>query len=66
MGEEIEMKRCLAFGGLLYAGVGLFLFAAVYVRGSDSAYATHQSWSDAFEVGLTWPWHVLQSIGVGS
>jgi hypothetical protein len=54
------MKRC----GVLYAGVGSFLFLAIYLRGSDSAYTTDQSWVDAFEAGLTWPWHLLQSLGI--
>jgi len=58
------MKRCFAFGGILYAGIGTFLFLTVYLRGNDSAYTTDQSWSDALVVGLTWPWQVLQYMGV--
>ena len=65
LGGGIGMKRCFAFGGVLYAGVGLFLFLAVYLRGNDSAYTSQQNWSDALEVGLTWPWHVLQYFGIG-
>ena len=58
------MKRCFALGGILYAGIGSFLSLAVYLRGNDSAYTTDQNWSDALVVGLTWPWHVLQYMGV--
>lgn len=58
------MGRIFAFAGVLYAGVGTFLFVVVYLRGNNSAYTTDQSWSEAFQLGLTWPWHVLQSLGI--
>jgi len=58
------MRRCLAFGGAVYLGVGSFLFLTIYLRGSDSAYTSQQNWTDAFEVGLTWPWHVLHGLGI--
>jgi hypothetical protein len=58
------MRQYLTVGGIVYTGVGLFLFIAVYLRGSDSAYTADLSWSDAFEVGLMWPWHLLQGLGI--
>ena len=58
------MKRCFVFGGILYTGIGSFLTLAVYLRGNDSAYTTDQNWSDASVVGLTWPWQLLQYMGV--
>lgn len=59
------MGRYFAFGGLLYAGIGSFLFLAIYLRGNDSAYTTDQNWYDAFEVALIWPWRLLQGMGIG-
>lgn len=64
LGAWGAMKRYLAFGGAIYTGVSAFLFLAIYLRGSDSAYTTNQSWVDAFEAGLTWPWHLLQGLGI--
>ena len=64
MGEWVDMRQYLAFGGVVYLGIGLFLFLAVYVRGNDSAYTSQQHWSDAFEVGVMWPWKLLQGLGI--
>lgn len=58
------MKKYFVFAGLLYVGVGSFLTFAVYLRGNDSAYTSEQNWHEAFEVGLTWPWHVLKFVGL--
>ena len=56
------MNKFLAFGGVLYAGVGSFLAVAIYLRGSDSAYTSELSWTEALEAGLTWPWQVLKFV----
>lgn len=58
------MKRFFVLGCVLYAGIGSFLSLAVYMRGSDSAYTADQNWFDALEVGLTWPWKLLQYMGI--
>jgi hypothetical protein len=60
------MRRCLAFLGVLYSGVGSFVFLVMVMRGSDSAYTSNQNWYEAFEVALAWPWHFLQGIGIGA
>lgn len=63
-GKLARMKRFFIFGGIIYTGIGSFLTLAVYLRGNDSAYTSDQNWSDALVVGLTWPWQLLQHIGV--
>lgn len=48
----------------MYTGIGSFLTLAVFLRGNDSAYTSEQNWSDALVVGLTWPWQLLQYMGI--
>ena len=58
------MNKYFAFGGVVYAGIAVFLTLAIYLRGSDSAYTNDQNWYEALEVGLVWPWYVLRFMGV--
>ena len=60
------MRKYLAFGGIIYAGVATFITTGSYLRGSNSAYSSHVTLVDAMEIGLSWPWQLLQVAGVGA
>ncbi len=66
LGECSRMQKYFVFGGVIYAGVATFITTGYYLQGSNSAYSSHVTLVDAMEVGLSWPWQLLQVAGIGA
>ena len=60
------MRKYLAFGGFIFTGVATFITTGHYLHGSNSAYSSHVTLVDSLEMGLSWPWQLLQVVGIGA
>ena len=60
------MRKYLSVGGLVYVGVATFISAGHYLHGNNSAYSTNVTLAEAMGLGLSWPWQLLQVVGVGA
>lgn len=58
------MQKFLGIGGLVYAGVAGFITTGHYLHGNNSAYTANVTLAEAMGLGLTWPWQLLQAVGV--
>ena len=58
------MRKYLGFGGLVYLFVATFITTGHYLQGNSSAYSNNVSLVEAMALGLSWPWHLLQVVGV--
>lgn len=60
------MRRYLCVGGLVYLGVAAFITTGHYIHGNNSAYSANVTVVEAFGLGFSWPWQLLQVVGVGA
>ena len=58
------MRKIFVFVGFIYAGVAAFITTGYYLKAGNSAYSSHVTLVDAMEMGLSWPWQLLQVAGV--
>ena len=60
------MRKYLRVGGLVYVSVASFITTGHYLHGNNSAYSTDVTLVEAMGLGLSWPWQLLQVVGVGA
>jgi len=58
------MRKVFVVGGFIYSGVAAFITTGYYLKGGDNAYSTNVTLMDAVEMGLSWPWQLLQVAGI--
>ena len=66
LGDRSRMRKYFAFGGIIYTGVAIVITTGHYLHGSNSAYSSHVTLVDSLEMGLSWPWQLLQVVGIGA
>jgi hypothetical protein len=46
--------------------VASFITTGHYLHGNNSAYSANVTLVEAMGLGLSWPWQLLQAVGVGA
>ena len=60
------MRKYLRVGGLVYVSVAGFITTGHYLHGYNSAYSADVNLAEAMGLGLSWPWQLLQVVGIGA
>ena len=60
------MRNALTLGGIVYATMALFFAMTYFMSGGGNAYSAHISLIEAMEMGLVWPWHFMEYVGLSA